>query len=96
MSLDVHVHVHVFSYILDVDTWSALQERFNIPSYSGVIRDLFDGQLYRNNQEFLSKPANVSLTINTDGVAIFRSSKASLWPVWVQVNSLKQRGRVTL
>lgn len=79
----------------DKDTWSALQERFNIPAYSGSIRDLYDGQLYRKHQRFLLEPANVSLTINTDGVAIFRSSNSSLWPVWIQVNELPKSKRYT-
>ena len=33
-----------------------------------------------------STPANVSLLCSTDGVAIFKSSKFSLWPVWVVIN----------
>ena len=31
---------------------------------------------------------NISLTLNTDGVAIFKSSKNSLWPVWLVINEL--------
>lgn len=32
--------------------------------------------------------ANVSFIMNTDGVAIFHSSKVSLWPVWLAINEL--------
>lgn len=73
--------------------WFLLQERFKIPGFSGMIRDVYDGQLYREHLDFLSKPANVSLMINTDGVAVFKSSNSSLWPVWVVVNELPKRKR---
>jgi hypothetical protein len=36
----------------------------------------------------LSDPAHVSLILNTDGVALYRSSKVSIWPVWAIVNEL--------
>ena len=28
----------------------------------------------------------MSLTLNTDGVSLFHSSRCSLWPVWLVVN----------
>lgn len=79
--------------VSDKETWSLLQERFKIPSFSGAIRDVYDGDLYRKHLGFLSQPANVSLMINTDGVAVFKSSNASLWPVWVVINELPKRKR---
>lgn len=55
------------------------------------VEDIFDGDSYRE----LSRDGgplsgkNISLTINTDGVDdIFRSSKFSLWPVYLQINEL--------
>ena len=41
-----------------------------------------------SKESTLSKPENVSLRLNTDGVAIFRSSNVSIWPVWIIVNEL--------
>jgi hypothetical protein len=72
----------------DAETWSALQKRFERQTCQGVIRDIYDGEGYRQHLDFLSHPANVSLLLNTDGVAIYRSSNVSIWPVWAAVNEL--------
>lgn len=71
-----------------------LQERFqSVSGDPNVIRDVYDGVGYTQHRQFLSQPANVSLLINTDGVAIFRSSKVSMWPIWVIINELPKRKR---
>ena len=64
-----------------------------------AIEDIFDGRLYKKHFEgdgFLrgtsayekKRQVHLSLTINTDGVAVFRSSKFSIWPVYFVVNEL--------
>lgn len=67
--------------------WSLLQQRF-LHGDDGIIRDIFDGQEYRKNAEFLKGKANVTFTLNTDGVAIYKSSKIEIWPIWLQINEL--------
>ena len=66
-------------------------KRFENPP-DGFIHDIYDGCEYRKYVQsgFLStcNKANVSLTLNTDGINIYRSSKCSLWPVWLQINEL--------
>lgn len=42
---------------------------------------------------FLSNPANISLTWNTDGVVIFKSSKFNIWPFYFIVNELPYKER---
>ena len=37
---------------------------------------------------FLSEPYNISVKLNTDGVAIFRSSQFGVWPLFLPVNEL--------
>lgn len=75
--------------------WDAFQERHTETAETdGVIRDVYDGAHYQKHASFLSQPANISLLINTDGIAIFQSSKASLWPVWVMINELPKRLRL--
>lgn len=40
---------------------------------------------------FLNKttnPANLSFMINTDGVALFRSSNKDIWPIFLTINEL--------
>lgn len=53
-----------------------------------VITDIYEGVGYRRHMQFLSQPAHVSLLFNTNGMAIFRSSDVSMWPVWAVVNEL--------
>ena len=71
--------------------WAQLQSRFN-HARDDIIRDIFDAREYRKHVQsgFLSEQnkANVSLTLNTDGVEIYKSSKYSLWPIWLQINEL--------
>ena len=54
---------------------------------SDDLLDVFCGKEYRTHT-FLMSPDNLSFTLNTDGVAVFRSSKNSLWPVWLVINEL--------
>ena len=55
---------------LDPYTWSALQERFERPISNEVLRDVYDGEGYKQQDQFLSQQGNISLLLNTDGVAI--------------------------
>lgn len=36
---------------------------------------------------------NISFTLNTDGVLIFKSSKFSIWPVYLMINELPFKTR---
>ena len=54
---------------------------------------MYDGQLYQKHVAFVSHPANVTLLLNTDGVSVFKSSKSTLWPVWLIINELPKRLR---
>lgn len=71
----------------DPYTWAALQKRFD-RTPSDAIEDIYDGEGYRKHSQLLSRPENISLMLNTDGVAIYRSSSISIWPVWAVVNEL--------
>ena len=77
---------------LDPDTWVALQERLHRPPSNGALQD---GDGYQVHKHFLSQPGNISLLLNTDGVAIYRSSKIYIWPVWAVVNELPSSLRLT-
>ena len=59
---------------------------------------MYDGEQYTKHTEpvgFLSSdfPDNVSLSINTDGVAVFKSSKSEVWPIWIAINELPPKQR---
>lgn len=68
---------------------SKLQERFPYFQSTRVYRDIYDGNIYRsfyNNSGPLFSPNNISFTINTDGAPVFKSSKMSLWPIYLMIN----------
>ncbi|XP_078571421.1 uncharacterized protein LOC144859054 [Branchiostoma floridae x Branchiostoma japonicum] len=69
-------------------------------SSDGRIRDLYDGQAYRDLTKpggFLDPPGkNFTMTLNTDGVAVFKTSRSGeLWPVYLVVNELPPQLRYT-
>ncbi|XP_067203636.1 uncharacterized protein [Linepithema humile] len=71
--------------------YEKLQWRFQKPIPSpDVITDIYDGQLYQAwiNNGFLSNPHNISFSWYTDGIPVFKSSKISLWPVYLTINEL--------
>ena len=58
--------------------------------------DVYDGRLYQKlsaENGFLSNPDNLSLLGNTDGVALVRSSRAGVWPIYYVINELPPRER---
>ena len=73
---------------LDSEVWSALQLCRTRTIERDVLCDVYDGKEYRKHSHFLCHPENISLVMNTDGVAIFKSSKRSLWPIWLTINEL--------
>ena len=86
----ITVLVQFMIHLADPFIWSLPQQRF-LHSNDGIIRDMFDGQDYRENTEFLKGKANVTFTVNTDGVAIYKSSKVEIWPTWLQINEMPSR-----
>lgn len=63
------------------------------------IEDILDGKLYKahfgddgyfkgTEEHKKNSELHISLQINTDGVALFRSSTFSVWPVYYLVNEL--------
>ena len=82
--------IHYF-VILDGSMWTLISEHFTKrttfrPARS-VIADVYDGSEYKKHTH-LREVGHLSFILNTDGVAIFRSSKKSMWPVWLVLNEL--------
>lgn len=53
--------------------------------------DIYDGILYQRHftdNGLLRDPNNISLSLNTDGAPIFKSSNVSIWPVYLLINEL--------
>ena len=54
-----------------------------------AIEDIYDGKTYKRLlSKGLNDKHNISLTLNTDGIPVFKSSKFSLWPLYFVVNEL--------
>jgi hypothetical protein len=69
-----------------------LKSRFK-RKQSENIEDIYDGKIYKSMSAdggplSESHPYNISFTLNTDGVPIFKSSKFSIWPVYLMINEL--------
>lgn len=84
-----------------------LSKRFNrIKKCEDNIEDIYDSEVYRclvvNDGPLSQKyPYNISFTLNTDGVPVFKSSKMSIWPLYMMINELpfkirKQRENMIL
>lgn len=55
------------------------------------IEDIYDGVKYKHYMKkgkFLANKGNISFTWNTDGMPIFKSSKYSIWPLYLAINEL--------
>lgn len=58
------------------------------------ISDIFDGELYKNLNQNTDSHNLITLTINTDGVKIFKSAKkGSFWPLQFVINELDPKVR---
>ena len=79
--------------IVDSEFWCLLKLRPDV-SNSACMCDIHDGRIYAEHSNpggFLNKttnPANLSFMINTDGVALFRSSNKDIWPIFLTINEL--------
>lgn len=60
------------------------------------LEDIYDGSVYKNEMSngFLSNKSNISFTWNTDGVPLFKSSKFSIWPLYLVINELPYEERI--
>lgn len=75
-------------------TWNSVQEYKE--SKASTITDITDGKAYKDlNKEgmFLYSKNNISLTLFTDGVPLFKSSGVSMWPVYLLVNEIPRNQR---
>jgi len=79
-------------FFADPEFVTGLTHRFNrVKRAERNIEDVYDGTLYQRKfvpGGFLSERYNISVKVNTDGVAIFRSSQFGVWPLFLLVNEL--------
>ena len=78
----------IYKFITDPGIWNCLQQRFSRCSEPGSLGDVLDGDEYKKHHSFMNQPSNITFTLNTDGVSLFRSSSVDLWPIWLAINEL--------
>ena len=60
------------------------------------INDITDGEHYKSLCRpggFLYNNYNLTLTFNTDGAALYKSSREEIWPMYLLVNEIKASER---
>lgn len=96
-------HKKNVSYFVEVDIISQLKEMFKRPKFYDNLQyrfhlqrgqnemvDIYDSKLYKSwfSNGFLKNPHNISFTWYTDGVPVYKSSKISMWPIYLIINEL--------
>lgn len=88
--LHVPVINQIRSFFSHAGFYVSLQRRFTKQTM-GQLKDVYDGYLYQNmckDNGQLSESENVSFLLNTDGAPVFKSSKFSIWPVFLSINEV--------
>jgi hypothetical protein len=79
--------------------WNLLSHRFSrVKKGVNNIEDIYDGKQYQRffqNGGILDDQRNISLTWNTDGIPVFKSSKFAIWPLYFTVNELPYADRIS-
>jgi hypothetical protein len=78
--------------------WSSLNvsRECGVDSADKSLSDITSGSGYtklRSPGGFLHRNANITLTMFTDGVPLFKSSHVSIWPVYLTINEIPPRER---
>ena len=70
--------------------YNSIKHHFNRKKQNtGSIEDIYNGSTYKNLMlpgKILSWPNNISFTWNTDGISVFKSSKFTIWPLYLAIN----------
>ena len=72
--------------LIKPDLWGSIQE--NAERKTTTITDITDGEAYlllKKEGNFLYNKNNITLTLFTDGVPLFKSSGVSMWPVYLLI-----------
>ena len=84
--------MNLFEFLIEQEFVNGLEHRFRRRKQAeGDIEDVYDGKLYKDQFQhggFLSQQFNMSFKVNSDGVAVFKSSKFGVWPLFLSINEL--------
>ena len=95
--LELNVQSQLKNMFSRKDFLDGLKHRFNrFKKKKENIEDVYDSENYKAlfyNNGPLSDENNLSFIFNTDGVPIFKSSKTSVWPIFLMINELPYKMR---
>ena len=67
-------------------------DRRNANNPTNVLTDIIDGSEYRKHCQspdgILYRNHNLTTIFNTDGVALYKSSRIEIWPIYVAINEI--------
>ena len=71
--------------------WESIQNRPRLEK--GCYGEVYTGDLYRSAviKTFLESGDNFTMTLNTDGVQVFNSSKYQIWPIMCAINEISSK-----
>ena len=95
--IEVPIAKQIQSFFAKDGFFDDLQYRFRRTPQPGKIGDIYDGHIYKSlfdDNGVLTNPNNISLTWNTDGVPLFKSSSFSLRPLYFIINELPYNKRI--
>ncbi|KAK3916204.1 Halomucin [Frankliniella fusca] len=83
------------AYFIEFPIVTQLQSLIETKKNNRNIEDIYDGRIYKHftTTGFLSNPNNISFFMYFDGIALFKSSTFSIWPVYLTINELKYKER---
>lgn len=83
-----------FSGMWDDILWNKRRQQERNETGANILTDITDGSLYKQMQDdFILTENSLTLTINTDGICLYSSTKVQLWPLYMVVNELSPRIR---
>ena len=80
--------------LLRQEICQCIQEQSKVTTKS--ITDITKGSGYqalKENGQFLKETSNITLSLFTDGVSLFKSSGVSLWPLYLLMNEIPRKQR---
>ena len=89
--LEIPLKSQIQNLFIQEGFYENLQHRFKRKSTPGFYEDIYDGKLYQSHFApggISRNPHNISFTFNTDGAPVFKSSKVSVWPIFMVINEL--------
>ena len=85
---DVKSIIILYLHVNIIGNWEALHSATRLENTHDKLGDVWDGSVLRpmcHPGRYLSNEHNLTFALSTDGVALYKSSPMSIWPVYLVV-----------